>query len=68
MVMVIEIGMICPPIGLNVFVVHSIARDIPMKTIYSGIMPFLYADIARLVLLTMFPTCTLWLPDALGFK
>jgi TRAP-type C4-dicarboxylate transport system permease large subunit len=68
MVMVIEVGMIAPPIGLNVFVVHSIARDIPMKTIYWGIMPLLAADLLRLALLTVFPVLTLWLPDALGMR
>ena len=68
MVMVIEIGMIAPPIGLNVFVVHSIARDIPMRTIYWGIMPLLVADFARLALLTVFPALTLWLPQTLGMR
>ena len=67
-VIVIEIGMICPPIGLNVFVVHGLTRDIPLKTIYSGIMPFLYADIARLALLVALPGITLWLPDLMGLK
>jgi len=47
-VIVIEIGMIAPPIGLNVFVVQSLARDVPMKTIYKGIMPFFYALLATL--------------------
>ena len=68
MVMVIEIGMIAPPIGLNVFVVHSMARDIPLKTIYAGIMPLLIADFVRLAVLTVFPAITLWLPTALGMK
>ena len=68
MVMVIEIGMICPPIGLNVFVVHSMARDIPLKTIYSGIMPLLIADFVRLSVLTVFPAIALWLPTVLGMK
>jgi C4-dicarboxylate transporter, DctM subunit len=67
-VIVIEIGMICPPIGLNVFVVHSLARDVPLKEIYRGIMPFLYADIARLALLVSAPALTLWLPASLGLK
>ncbi|OGA05035.1 MAG: C4-dicarboxylate ABC transporter permease [Betaproteobacteria bacterium RIFCSPLOWO2_02_FULL_62_17] len=67
-VIVIEIGMICPPIGLNVFVVHGLARDVPLKTIYSGIMPFLYSDIARLALLVLLPGITLWLPNVMGLK
>jgi C4-dicarboxylate transporter DctM subunit len=66
MVMVIEIGMIAPPIGLNVFVVHSIATDIPMRAIYAGIMPLLFADFARLALLTVFPAITMLVPQLLG--
>lgn len=68
MVVVIEIGMICPPIGLNVFVVHNMVRAIPMKTIYAGIMPFLYADLVRLAVLVLFPGLVMWLPGTLGLK
>ena len=67
-VVVIEIGMIAPPIGLNVFVVHNMARDIPMKTIYAGIMPFFYANLVLLAILLLFPSLTMWLPDAMGMK
>ena len=68
MVVVIEIGMICPPIGLNVFVVHNMTRDVPMKTIYAGIMPFLYAEFVLLAILVLFPGLTMWLPTAMGMK
>ncbi len=61
-VMVIEIGMITPPIGINVFVLHGIARDIPLKTIFRGIGPFLVADLVRLTILVFFPVLALWLP------
>jgi tripartite ATP-independent transporter DctM subunit len=61
MVMVIEIGMIAPPIGLNVFVIGGIARDVPLSTIYRGIMPFFWADIVRLVLIAAFPSIALYL-------
>ena len=67
-VIVIEIGMIAPPIGLNVFVVQSLARDVPMKTIYAGIMPFFYALLLTLALLLAFPPLTMWLPATLGMK
>ena len=67
-VIVIEIGMIAPPIGLNVFVVHSLARDIPMKTIYAGIMPFFYAELVLLAILLAFPVLTMWLPQAMSLK
>jgi tripartite ATP-independent transporter DctM subunit len=65
MVMVIEIGLITPPIGLNVFVMHGIARDIPLNTIYKGITPFLCADITRLILITLVPALALWLPGTM---
>ncbi len=61
-VMVIEIGMITPPIGINVFVLHGIARDIPLNTIFRGIGPFLVADLVRLTILVFFPVLALWLP------
>ena len=67
-VVVIEIGMIAPPIGLNVFVVHSLTRDIPMKTIYRGILPFFYAELVLLAILLAFPALTMWLPAQLGMK
>lgn len=61
-VVVIEIGMITPPIGLNVFVLHGVAPDIPLSTIFRGIIPFFLADLGRLTILVAFPTLTLWLP------
>ena len=65
-IMVIEIGMITPPIGLNVFVLHGIARTIPLGTIFRGIVPFLVADLVRLSILTFFPVIALWLPGLMG--
>ncbi len=59
MVMVIEIGMITPPIGMNVFVISGVARDIPLRTIFRGIVPFLYADLVRLALVIAFPSIAL---------
>jgi tripartite ATP-independent transporter DctM subunit len=65
-VMAVTFGMICPPVGMNVFVINSIARDIPLGRIYRGTMPFIAADLVRLVLLCAFPGIALWLPKALG--
>jgi len=65
MIMVIEIGMITPPIGINVFVMHGVRRDIPLPTIFRGIMPFLGADIVRLLLVILFPAIALWLPQTM---
>lgn len=60
-VMIIEIGLICPPIGLNVFVLQGVARHVPLTTIYRGITPFLLMDFVRVALLLAFPVIALWL-------
>ncbi len=54
-VIVMEIGMLTPPIGLNVFVVHGMVPDVPMRRIFAGVTPFVMVDILRLLLLTLFP-------------
>lgn len=64
-VIVIEIGMITPPVGINVMVLNAMRRDISLVTIYKGIMPFFLADLARLAILVAFPALTLWLPSIL---
>lgn len=64
-VMAVTFGMICPPVGMNVFVISSIARDIPLGKIYRGTMPFIAVDIVRLILLCAFPGLALWLPRLL---
>lgn len=59
----VEIGMITPPIGMNVFVMRSvISNEVPLSTVFRGIVPFLVADLARLAVLVLFPILTLWLP------
>jgi C4-dicarboxylate transporter DctM subunit len=65
-VCVVEIGMISPPVGMNVFVLRSVLPDVPTNQIWKGVMPFLYADILRLGVLIAFPVITLWLPKTLG--
>jgi tripartite ATP-independent transporter DctM subunit len=64
-VVVVEIGLITPPIGMNVFVLQGVARDFPLSTVFKGIMPFLFADFVRLSLLVIFPILTIWLPNIL---
>ncbi len=64
-VVVIELGMIIPPIGIIVFVLHGLAPEIPLRTIYRGVMPFIAADLLLLALLALFPAITLWLPALL---
>jgi C4-dicarboxylate transporter, DctM subunit len=58
---VVGIGLTAPPIGLNVFVVSSIARDVPIATTYAGVLPFVGADIIRLSIITAFPVISLLL-------
>lgn len=65
-VMIIEIGLITPPIGMNVFVLHKMAPNLPLRTVFSGTAPFLAADLVRLGLLVAFPGIVLWLPIAIG--
>jgi tripartite ATP-independent transporter DctM subunit len=66
-VIVMEIGMITPPIGMNVFIMHGMAKDVPLRTIFKGIAPFAAADCVRLALVTVFPALALWLPSVWGY-
>ncbi|WID97639.1 TRAP transporter large permease [Bosea vestrisii] len=63
---VVGIGMTCPPIGLNVFVVASLARDVPVTRIYRGVLPFVAADVIRLCILVAFPAIALYLVKLLN--
>ncbi|NIM42997.1 MAG: TRAP transporter large permease subunit [Hydrogenophaga sp.] len=65
-VMAVTFGMICPPVGMNVFVINSIARDLSLGQIYRGTMPFIAADVVRLFVLCAFPSLSLWLPGLLA--
>ncbi len=58
-----EISLITPPIGLNVFVLKGVLKDVPVSTIFKGVTPFWVADIFRLVLLALVPGLALWLPS-----
>jgi tripartite ATP-independent transporter DctM subunit len=58
---VCEIGMIFPPVGLNVYIMNGLAKDVPMVETYKGVVPFLITDAIRLSLLIAFPSLTLWL-------
>lgn len=58
---VVGIGLTCPPIGLNVFVISAIARTVPIHATYRGVLPFIAADIVRLALVVFFPSLALWM-------
>jgi tripartite ATP-independent transporter DctM subunit len=64
--MVVEIGLITPPVGLNVFVINSLAKDVPMIDTFKGVVPFLMADVVRLALVVAFPMMSLIVPKLLG--
>jgi C4-dicarboxylate transporter DctM subunit len=65
MLSVIATGMNTPPIGMNVFVLFGMTRDISLKTIFAGTFPFFISDIIKLLILTLVPEITLWLPRML---
>ncbi len=66
MVRTMEIGFMHPPVGMNVYVIHNLARDIPLMSIFKGIVPFLIADLLHVTLLVAIPGIALFLPKLLG--
>ena len=65
-VMTVELGLIHPPVGMNVFVIKSVVKDVSFTTIFKGVIPFVVTDIIRLVILIAFPVLALWLPARMG--
>ncbi|GAC1354933.1 MAG: TRAP transporter permease [Variovorax sp.] len=65
-VMTVELGLIHPPVGMNVFVIKSVVKDVSFTTIFKGVLPFIATDIVRLVILIAFPIIALWLPTRMG--
>ena len=59
---VVELGLITPPVGMNVFVISSLAKDVPMSQTFKGVAPFFLGELVRLALLIAFPVISLWLP------
>jgi len=64
-VLTLEMGLISPPVGINVFIVKSVARDVPLGRIFAGVTPFWFAMLATLALLVIFPQITLVLPSTM---
>ncbi len=58
---VVEVGLITPPVGMNLFIINQVARDIPIVRTYKGVAPFVLSDLVRVILLVSFPGITLWL-------
>jgi len=61
-VCVVEIGLISPPVGMNMFVLKTLLPQVPTGTVFRGVMPFMWADVVRLAILVAFPIISLWLP------
>jgi C4-dicarboxylate transporter DctM subunit len=62
-VMTVELGLIHPPVGMIVFVVKSVIKDVSFSTIFYGVLPFILTDLLRLAILIAFPIIALWLPS-----
>lgn len=63
---VVELGLITPPVGMNVFVISALADDVPMSETFIGVAPFFLAELVRVSVLFAFPVITLWLPGVLS--
>ncbi len=64
-VMTVELGLIHPPVGMNVFVIKSVIKDVSMSTIFLGVLPFVVTDLIRLAILVAVPRLATWLPSAM---
>ena len=62
-VMTVELGLIHPPVGMNIFVIKSVIEDVKISTIFYGVLPFIVTDLIRLVILIAFPILATWLPS-----
>jgi tripartite ATP-independent transporter DctM subunit len=62
-VVVVEIGLISPPVGMNLFVLNALLPGVPTSTLFRGVLPFFVADVIRLGILIAFPAISLWLPS-----
>jgi TRAP-type C4-dicarboxylate transport system permease large subunit len=60
-----EIAVITPPVGINVYVIKGVAKDVPLETIFQGIFPFLIADLINLAILVAFPQISLFIPNTM---
>ena len=64
--MTVGFGLLAPPVGLNVYVVNGLAKDVPIAESYRGVMPFLRRDTLRTIILLLFPSISLWLVQYVG--
>jgi TRAP-type C4-dicarboxylate transport system permease large subunit len=64
--MVVEIGLVHPPVGMNVYIINRLAKDVPLIETFKGVMPFLASDLVRIVILLAFPSLALVLVRTFG--
>jgi TRAP-type C4-dicarboxylate transport system permease large subunit len=64
--MVVDIGLVHPPVGMNVYIINRLARDVPLAEAFKGVMPFLASDFLRIALLIAFPSIALVLVRTFG--
>jgi TRAP-type C4-dicarboxylate transport system permease large subunit len=64
--MVVELGLITPPVGMNMFVIKGIVPDVDLRTIYAGVLPFCVAQMVLIAILVAFPKIATFLPDTAG--
>ena len=62
-VCVVEIGLISPPVGMNLFVLKTLLPGVPTGTVFRGVLPFMAADVVRMTILILFPAISLYLPS-----
>ena len=64
-VLMMELGMITPPVGMNVFIMRGVAKEVPMYTIFKGLFPFVVAMVVCVALILAFPDIALFLPNTM---
>ncbi len=64
--MVVEIGLVHPPVGMNVYIINRLAKDVPLVETFKGVVPFLLSDLVRIVALVLFPSLSLVLVRTFG--
>jgi TRAP-type C4-dicarboxylate transport system permease large subunit len=65
LVLLTEVALITPPVGLNVFILSKMALDVSMAEIFKGAMPFVFISLGLIILFTFFPNIVLWLPNSM---
>ena len=64
--MVVEIGLVHPPVGMNIYIINRLAKDVPVMETFKGVVPFLISDLLRIILLVFFPVISLYLVHTFG--